>query len=698
MILKPLSQSNGQTNIATSSGALKPLSSSPVFQQTKAPTRPIQTQKPLIPETPLMKLAKAPVIGGVLEVLRTATPKKVAEFVVGPVNDVVKQAGTLLGYKMSGKTQTSIDEAFKMSRQLIEKAKKEKDQKQKEKLLNLSRKIDSEVSKTSQDFTTTVQEQAGKPLTPAKSFIKTAVGVGTILAPFGKGWTQVAGIGAGTGAGLSVSEAESVDDFIKKAPIDIAIGAATALGLKGAGTVFSKIVKRLNVGSNTPEEVVSAVIGSKQEKTKEGQKLVKIAMDAKSKGEDVVVNVKPPKRTVKPTPKPKVANAGLYDTLDFTTKNVPYQGLGTTFDISRAGQSVGKVRMDLKPYKGKLELHDVLVDEQQRQKGLGTQIIKQIFDKPGVTHLTFNVPKNTPPFWEKIGAEFISQERMMLDKKNFNKYLQKAGGVTSGTQPNARILPNVSSVTSVKEPKANTLSSIGTTNDSISQSLVAGNKGAVAPTSQLQGKSPLPQPTIGGVKPKLSPESVKSVEKPKMEAKGQSRVFERLQKENPDQLTGELPYDKAVLKTEFDKAANRIAKDKQDAFDVAMGTKGASDIESVATNIEMAEKALEEGNHKLYEKLIRSRSIAQTKRGQAIVAERASVTDNSTARYVKDLLSTRLDNLGKRYLSGLEKGESIKKNATRIIEKKAEQLEIRIKKGKLDTKTALSLLDELTCV
>ena len=179
---------------------------------------------------------------------------------------------------------------------------------------------------------------------------------------------------------------------------------------------------------------------------------------------------------------------------------------------------------------------------------------------------------------------------------------------------------------------------------------------------------------------------------------GQSRVFERLQKENPEQLTGELPYDKAILKKEFDNAASNIAKNKQKAYETAMGRQGSSDLESVATNIEMAEKALQEGNTELYSKLVRNRSIAQTRRGQAIVAEKASIEDNSTARYVKELLSSRLENLGKKYLSGLKEGNTIKKHATEIIDKKVDALEITIKRGKLDTKTALKLLDELTCV
>ena len=210
-----------------------------------------------------------------------------------------------------------------------------------------------------------------------------------------------------------------------------------------------------------------------------------------------------------------------------------------------------------------------------------------------------------------------------------------------------------------------------------------------------KSSSPLPQ---GGAGKVVKPKEVKVPREQLPVKQGQSRVFERLQKENPEQLKGELPFDQAVLKTEFDKAANRITKNKQDAYDIAMNRKNVTDIESVTTNIEMAEKALADGNNILYEKLIRNRSIAQTRRGQAIVAEKASIEDNSTARYVKELLSARLDNLGKRYLSGLKEGTAIRKHATEVIDRKVGALQVKIQRGKLDTRTALKLLDELACI
>ena len=97
-----------------------------------------------------------------------------------------------------------------------------------------------------------------------------------------------------------------------------------------------------------------------------------------------------------------------------------------------------------------------------------------------------------------------------------------------------------------------------------------------------------------------------------------------------------------------------IAESKQKAFDVAMGKETLPDITSTAVNIAMSEKALADGDMRLYGRLVRNRSLEQTRRGQEIVSERGSVTDNSTARYVKELVASRLDALGKNYLSGLK--------------------------------------------
>jgi len=177
-----------------------------------------------------------------------------------------------------------------------------------------------------------------------------------------------------------------------------------------------------------------------------------------------------------------------------------------------------------------------------------------------------------------------------------------------------------------------------------------------------------------------------------------SRVFERMKAENPS-LEGDLGYDPIKQKADFEKAVNLIAKDKQKAYDIAMGKETSTEVTSTATNITLAEKALQEGNNALYAKLIKNRSLEQTRRGQEISAERGSVSDNSTARYVKELISNRLEILGKRYLGDLvDRKTTGKGRATKVIDNEVAKMEAKIKSKKLNVKDALSLLEKLTCI
>lgn len=186
----------------------------------------------------------------------------------------------------------------------------------------------------------------------------------------------------------------------------------------------------------------------------------------------------------------------------------------------------------------------------------------------------------------------------------------------------------------------------------------------------------------------------------KTDVKLNSRVFERMKVEHP-QLEGALGYDPIKLKVDAEKAVSLIAKDKQKAYDIAMGKETSTEMTSTGVNIALAEKALQEGNHALYAKLIKNRSLEQTRRGQEISAERGSVTDNSTSRYVKDLIASRLEKLGDSYLGNLKdnlRKKTSKTKATQVIDAEVAKLEKTIKAKKLTVKDALSLLDELACV
>jgi hypothetical protein len=68
---------------------------------------------------------------------------------------------------------------------------------------------------------------------------------------------------------------------------------------------------------------------------------------------------------------------------------------------------------------------------------------------------------------------------------------------------------------------------------------------------------------------------------------------------------------------------------------------------------------------------------------------------------VKELLATRLEKLGKEYLSDIKnkfKGQSDKGKALQVIEREVAKTEEKIKAKKLDFKDALSLLDKLACL
>ena len=187
----------------------------------------------------------------------------------------------------------------------------------------------------------------------------------------------------------------------------------------------------------------------------------------------------------------------------------------------------------------------------------------------------------------------------------------------------------------------------------------------------------------------------------------QSSVFERLKNEHP-QLEGELTYNEINLKEDAKKAVELLANDKDRAYRIAMGVEEAPEGQtSTAINIAMSEKALDEGNNKLYAQLIKTRSLEQTKRGQEIVAEKGSITDNSTSKYVKELISARLDSLGKRYLTNLDistkEGVSIKSKSNKMramdkIDSEIQKVKKEIAKTKkMDLADAQKLLDSLMC-
>ena len=183
------------------------------------------------------------------------------------------------------------------------------------------------------------------------------------------------------------------------------------------------------------------------------------------------------------------------------------------------------------------------------------------------------------------------------------------------------------------------------------------------------------------------------------DAKSVSRVYARLKAEHPE-LTDDVSYESIKLKDEAQKAVELLAKDKQEAFDIAMGKESSSGIPSTTVNIAMFEKAMQEGDHKLASRLLTNRSLAQTRRGQELVAEKGSISDNSASRYIKEFMANKMEIMGKKYLAGVEIGKkaTTAQRVTKIVDDKVSKLERQIKTRKLDTKTALDLLAKMECL
>ena len=178
----------------------------------------------------------------------------------------------------------------------------------------------------------------------------------------------------------------------------------------------------------------------------------------------------------------------------------------------------------------------------------------------------------------------------------------------------------------------------------------------------------------------------------------ESKVFKRLKDEYKD-LSGDALYDSTTLKSEAIKASKLMEENPQEAYRIAMGAKDSSEVTSTAVNIAMTERALAEGNNTLAARLIKNRSLTQTRRGQEISMERASVTNNSAQRYVKELIQARMAlvkvPLGEQINNVKLRGRKAK--ITDIIDSEAAKIEKAVKFKEFDVQKAQSFIDELRC-
>lgn len=183
-----------------------------------------------------------------------------------------------------------------------------------------------------------------------------------------------------------------------------------------------------------------------------------------------------------------------------------------------------------------------------------------------------------------------------------------------------------------------------------------------------------------------------------------SRVYERLQQEQPQSLTDEVTYDAMKLNKDAEAASRLVMEDKDKAYRIAMGMEESTTTTSTAISIALAEQARAEGNIELYNKLTINRSLRQTRLGQELVAEKGSVSDNSLTRYVKQLLHIRLEALGSSWTADIkqkvpgQKKKSAVARAMDVIDSEVKEAKSSIKKTKaMDIGEAQKLIDSLKC-
>jgi hypothetical protein len=303
----------------------------------------------------------------------------------------------------------------------------------------------------------------------------------------------------------------------------------------------------------------------------------------------------------------------------------------------------------------------------------------------------FKLVRVKAPNWEKFDAQM--KRLYAAAEESANARLSATSLLKASSEtvvPSARALKGEKGAPPAVTPKT---------------SSVDGSKSTLTKTSETSKN--LGSPSISKSVPQQTPESkVGTTASPKpVDTVGDtftSRVFERMQAEHPE-IVGEATVTRTNLLEDAKKAVELVATDKQKAFEVAMGQKTLPDVTSTAVNIAMTEKALLDGNYDLAGKLIKSRSLEQTRRGQEIVAERGSVTDNSTSKYVKELVAARLDALGKKYLGDLpdipgRKRVADKTKAIDKIDSEVTKLDSKLREGTLDVKSALDLIDLITCL
>jgi hypothetical protein len=178
-----------------------------------------------------------------------------------------------------------------------------------------------------------------------------------------------------------------------------------------------------------------------------------------------------------------------------------------------------------------------------------------------------------------------------------------------------------------------------------------------------------------------------------------SKVAQRVLDKLVDVKDSDVTYNPMNIVEDAAKAAEFVDQNPEIGLKIAKGLElPPPDITETAISIAMAEKARQDGNYLLYSRLIVSRSLRQTRRGQEIVAERGRQDENSSEFFIKKLLEERARLVTKDKKWVFEKGRIKESKIQDVIAKEVKKVKTDIDKKVLKKlESAQKLIDSLTC-
>lgn len=187
--------------------------------------------------------------------------------------------------------------------------------------------------------------------------------------------------------------------------------------------------------------------------------------------------------------------------------------------------------------------------------------------------------------------------------------------------------------------------------------------------------------------------------------KVKSGMFERVKSQLDEAYQGDFSYNKLNLEKDAEQAVKLVETDPQLAYKIASGMENAPAGQTeTAISIALAEQARATGNLKLQAELVTSRVMRQIRRGQEIVAEKGSVSENSVEHFMKKLIDERLQNINLGFVDNLrasKKGGKIMTGKKKLVMEKidAETAKVRkqMKSKELDLNEAQGLINSLIC-